>query len=132
MQAMLPNEKEGKSAVKPSPSRPLTRKRSDSRVSFSDANNVVVVEPPLPDNKNCSWYSSQEIQMFRKTSDMTPDLVDHRRDFVRSLLEIQREHKEYGIQDPVGLRQVSRSASRQSLKRALARAQMILEGDGGP
>jgi hypothetical protein len=58
-----------------------------------------------------------------------PDSCSQRKDFVVSLLEIQREHKELGIDDPKGLRQISRVASRESLRRAIARANEILEGD---
>ena len=105
-------------------------RKSGSRVSFCDANEVVVVEPPLPDHEKCTWYSAQEIHSFKETS-KEPGCLNQRKDFVMSLLDIQREHKQHGIQDPKGLRQVSRVASRESLKRAIARANMILEGEGG-
>ena len=105
----------------------LMMRKGGSRVSFSNANEVVEVDP-LPDQHNCSWYSAQEIRSFKKTS-KGQGCSNQRKDFVASLLEIRREHKQHGIKDPKGLRQVSRVASRESLKQAIARANMILEGE---
>jgi hypothetical protein len=97
------------------------RKSSSSRVSFSDANKTIVVDSPPPELQNASWYSPDEIRVFKKSTNV-PDSSSQRRDFILSLLEIQREHKELGIDDPKGLRQISKVASRESLKRAIARA----------
>jgi len=125
----MPEEQGSATKVLSSTGSSSSMRKSASRVSFSDANEVVVVEP-LPDHQNCSWYSAQEIHSFKQTSKEL-GCPNQRKDFVVSLLEIQREHKQYGIHDPKGLRQVSRVASRESLKQAIARANMILEGESG-
>jgi hypothetical protein len=115
----------GRSCERVSP-KPIVQ--TSSRVSFSDANKTIVVEPPHADGQNASWYSKHELQNFRKSS-KGPGFLSPKKDFVLSVLEIQRTHKELGIQDPKGLSQVSKVASRESLKRAIARAQEILHSE---
>lgn len=108
---------------------PTLMPKTSSRVSFSDINKTIVVENSTPNSDNSSWYSPDEIQVFRKSCNDLPKFSDQRKAFVSSVLEIQREHKEMGIRDPKGLRQISRVASRESMKKAIARATRILDGE---
>jgi len=109
-----------------SQSAPMMRK-TGSKVSF-DQNLTKTFEVESPRNaKNASWYSHGEISNFRKGDDSTTFGNSARKDFVRSLLNVQKEHKEMGIQDPKGLRQMSRACSKDSIKKAIARAHDIVE-----
>ena len=101
-------------------------------VSFNEAPKTILVEPDS-DNQNASWYSPDEIKDFRKKEVDSPlSGSSLRKDFVRSLLNVQKEHKDMGIHDPKGLRQMSRASSRESMKKAIERAQHIVSDGSNP
>lgn len=101
-----------------------TMRKSSSKVSFSDMAETLVVEPHTgPQNE--SWYTTDEIRAFRKTQRSKSDTVSSK-EYVRSLLSIQQMHQDMGIQDPRGLRQMSRAFSKDSMKKAIERAHDIL------
>ena len=110
-------------AIKKSSSSGLNK--TGSKVSFDESGpKTFVVESPSA-AKNASWYSPDELSSFRKgESSATSRAV--RKEFVRSLLNIQNEHKALGIQDPKGLRQMSRAISKESIKSAIQRAHEVV------
>lgn len=99
-------------------------RKSSSKVSFSDMAETRVVEPHNgPQNE--SWYTTDEIRTFRKTQRSKSESASNK-EYVRSLLSIQKMHQDMGIQDPKGLRQMSRAFSKESIKKAIERAHEIL------
>lgn len=98
----------------------------DRNVSFDKAGPKTFVVESKTNPQNADWYSPDEIKDFRKEGDSPIFESSVRKDFVRSLLHVQKEHKDMGIHDPKGLRQLSRAGSRESIKKAIERAQDIV------
>ena len=104
-------------------------KETGSKVSFSDLTETVVVQSPptRSETKNANWYSKEDITKFRSLTPedclLSPGNSKLRKQRIQSLLSVQSEHRELGIQDPKGLRQISRAMSKQSLKDAIQRAE---------
>lgn len=103
-------------------------KKTGSKVSFDESLTKTIVVEPASSAQNAVWYSPDELNTFRKGSDL-PMKAEVRKDFVRTLLSVQKEHKELGIQDPKGLRQMSRACSKDSIKMAIKRAHEIVVED---
>ena len=100
--------------------------KSGSKVSFNDSNDTVVVVEKASGASNASWYTADEIRNFKSTSPKNGgDKSVIRQEFIRSLLKTQSEHREMGINDPKGLRQLSKACSKGSIKEALKRAEEI-------
>jgi hypothetical protein len=105
------------------------KRTGSNKVSFNDisTNTVLVDTETTASQRNACWYTPEEL---RKLDDDEDTVVDEealrkqnerskiRREFVRSILERQTEHKTLGIDDPKGLRMLSRACSKYS--RALA------------
>lgn len=112
-------------AIKKSSSAGL--KKTGSKVSFDESPKTILVEPPIA-SQNASWYSPDELSSFRKGESNTMSKTV-RKEFVRTLLTVQNEHKAMGIQDPKGLRQMSRAISKESIKSAIRRAHEVVHED---
>lgn len=106
-----------------------TMKKTGSKVSFDESLTKTIEVEPASNAQNASWYSSNEISNFREGEDSSTASHAVRKDFVRSLLNVQKEHKDMGIKDPKGLRQMSRACSKDSIKKAIQRANEIVEED---
>jgi hypothetical protein len=104
-----------------------SNKSFNMNVSFSNTGPKTIEVEPDNNAQNASWYSPDELSDFRKEEKSSITTNSVRKDFVRSLLQVQNEHKNMGIQDPKGLRQLSRASSRESMKKALQRAQEIVD-----
>jgi hypothetical protein len=116
-------------------------KRNDSKVRFSESTALTIVEQAqdVIENKNEVWYSRDELKTLKSKSsrqkagddNVEEDDDDHaidpaeekrrsemRQQFIRSILEQQSEQRKLGIDDPKGLRALSRAASKTSRKEA--------------
>lgn len=101
-------------------------KKTGSKVSFDETMTTTFVVEPVCNTQNASWYSPDELSSFRK-GDGSLMNSSVRKEFVRTLLNVQNEHKAMGIQDPKGLRQMSRAISKDSIKSAIRRAHDIVD-----
>ena len=113
--------------------------RKDSKVRFSATVDEAIIGTSAGvtgEDKNSVWYSRDELKTLKKDqkkhrSDETneyegsevPVLADEdkkrkekRQHFIRAILEQQTEQKKLGINDPKGLRALSRAASKNSRK----------------
>lgn len=111
-----------------------TLKKSSSKVSFDESvTKCIIFTEESSSNRNEGWYSPDEISKFRQAQrgDANGDTEQRnsllRKDFVRSILSIQSEHRAMGIVDPKGLRQMSRAASKKSMMDAIDRAKEEIE-----
>ena len=64
------------------------------------------------------WYSQNDFDSFRRSAPCQAKAEAYRRQFIQSLLEQQSEHKTAGIEDPKGLRMMSKTCSKSAAVRA--------------
>jgi hypothetical protein len=87
---------------------------NDDATATYDVNDSLSTEVP----PNMLWYSAGDYKLFRKDTPSKTKETTCPRQFVRSLLSQQQEHKEIGISDPKGLLRLSKVCSKGSRLRA--------------
>lgn len=107
-------------------------KRVDSKVRFNDnaaiRHIIEQAQEVMEDANEGIWYTPNELKTLKKQQQVAGDedndnpidpveekrRRERRQQFVQSVLETQTEHKKMGINDPKGLRAISRAASKTS------------------
>ena len=98
------------------------------RVTFSNTEQINVVDTIDQEEKSSLWYTKQDLAASQSESCVCSASVEclcqvgsdneGRRQFVKGLLQQQLEHKRLGVYDPKGLFQFSRACTKHSRKRA--------------
>ena len=105
-------------------------------VRFDDSSTQTILVGELCESlidSNAFWYSRRDFESFRQKNLYWCNQRDQRnRKHVRGILSQQMEHKDLGIDDPKGLKQLSMACSKPSRQRAREQALLNSKEVDGP